>query len=203
MILTWHGNSFLKIQTKEVLIFVNPNEQGLARFKFDILLDSYFKDYPSIKDKVFLINNPGEYDVKNIFIRGILVNNSDKKNIIIYTMDVDDIKICYLSSLNNSKLTDEQLDFIGSSDVLIVPVGGKVVLDGKSAYNLVNKIEPKIVIPIYYKIPKISPNLNSLENFLSFFSKKDIKEVADKLTLKKKDLPQEGQIIMILKTSYK
>lgn len=203
MILTWHGNSFLKIQTKEVLIFVNPNEQGLARFKFDILLDSYFKDYPSIKDKVFLINNPGEYDVKNIFIRGILVNNSDKKNIIIYTMDVDDIKICYLSSLNNSKLTDEQLDFIGSSDVLIVPVGGKVVLDGKSAYNLVNKIEPKIVIPIYYKIPKISPNLNSLENFLSFFSKKDIKEVADKLTLKKKDLPQEGQIIMILKPSYK
>lgn len=201
MTLTWQGNSFLKIQTKEILVFINPVEQNLGRFKFDILLDSHFKDYPNLKSEIFLINSPGEYDVKNIFIRGILVKNSDKENIVIYTIDVDDIKFCYLADLNNSKLLDEQLDLIGSSDVLILPVGGKSVLDAKAAYNLVNEIEPKIAIPIYYKIPKISPNLNSLEDFLKFFSKKNIKEVGDKLILKKKDIPEEGPNLIILKPS--
>ncbi len=200
MTLTWQGNSSFKIQSKEALLFTNPEEKGLGRFKFDVLISSIFKDYRDLKEDIFLINSPGEYDVKDVFIRGLLVKNN-KENLIIYTIDAGEIKICHLFNLVNSKLTEDQLDSIGSVDVLIIPVGGKSVLDPKSAMDVVNKIEPKLVIPTYYKIPGVSPNFESIDSFSKFFQKNKKREAGEKLAIKKKDLPEEGPELVILKPS--
>lgn len=208
MVLTWQGDSFFKIQTKDTLIFTNPTEKGLKRFRFDILVNSQFKNYKDIKDKVFIVNSPGEYDIKNVFIKGILLENSSignynkKEDLVIYNIDVEDIRICHLFNLKRENLTNSELDLIGSVDILIIPVGDKTVLGAKSAYDLVNKIEPKIIIPIYYKIPKISSGFDSLENFSNFFSKKQKKEVGKKFILKKKDLPEKEFYLIILEPNF-
>ena len=49
-------------------------------------------------------------------------------------------------------LNKKQLEEINGVDILAVPVGGKNSLDGKEAKEVIDQIEPKIVLPMHYKI---------------------------------------------------
>ena len=48
-------------------------------------------------------------------------------------------------------LTDEQLNTLGKTDVVFVPVGGKETLEPSQASLLVNQLDPRIVFPMHYK----------------------------------------------------
>ena len=58
--------------------------------------------------------------------------------------------------LGQTKLTNEQLEIIDEVDILMIPVGGIYTIDGEEAAEIVNQIEPKIVIPMHYKIPGLN-----------------------------------------------
>jgi L-ascorbate metabolism protein UlaG (beta-lactamase superfamily) len=85
-----------------------------------------------------------------------------------YTVEVDDLRICHLGHLGHS-LSEDQLEGIGSKiDVLFVPVGGGSHINSAQATEIVNQIEPKLVIPISYKLPGLTllaQNLEGLEKF--------------------------------------
>jgi L-ascorbate metabolism protein UlaG (beta-lactamase superfamily) len=61
------------------------------------------------------------------------------------------------------------LDGIGSKiDVLFVPIGGGSHINSAQATEIVSQIEPKLVIPISYKLPGLTllaQNLEGLEKF--------------------------------------
>ncbi|MCH9023184.1 MAG: MBL fold metallo-hydrolase, partial [Planctomycetes bacterium] len=63
-------------------------------------------------------------------------------------------------------LTDKQLDQIGKIDVLLIPVGGVYTIDGPQAVNIVDQLRPLIVVPIHYKLPVLTIDLNTAEPFL-------------------------------------
>lgn len=69
------------------------------------------------------ISGPGEYEVKGVLIAGF---KGDEKNII-YTYDLDGIRIAYLGEIKQ-KLTEKQLDWLDGVDVLLVSsLGGDLV----------------------------------------------------------------------------
>ena len=143
----------------------------------------------------FVISGPGDYEIKEIFIKGVLSNSvvGGKKYInTIYSLSVDNISLVFLGALSDVEFTKEVLESINNPDLLFVPVGGKDLLDAKTSAKLVSSLEPKIIIPMDY-------DENALKAFLKELGE-EIAEVVEKLTLKKKDLEgQEGEVI-ILKT---
>jgi L-ascorbate metabolism protein UlaG (beta-lactamase superfamily) len=78
---------------------------------------------------------------------------------------MDGFKICHLSNVGH-KLTTEMLEAIGGVDILMIPVGGLNGFDAKKAHEVMEQIDPRVVIPMYYKIQGVKLPLNELGLFL-------------------------------------
>ena len=205
MIITYFGKQFFKIQQGEMVLAFNPvskaSKTGItAHFGADIaLVTTNYPDYNGVEQlshgerEPFVVSGPGEYEVKEIFIKGVLSDAliSDKKYInTIYLFSVDDINIAFLGALADIEFSKESREAINSPDILFIPVGGKGMLDAKSSAKLASSLEPKLIIPMDYDDA-------SLKAFLKELGEEKA-EVVDKLTLKKKDLDnKEGEVIVL------
>lgn len=61
------------------------------------------------------------------------------------------------------------IEFAKNTDFLFIPVGGYYTIDAKQAKELVDKIQPKHVIPMHYKTDDCDINISTIDEFLSFF----------------------------------
>ena len=185
------------------------NEIGfkLPKMEANVLLVSHqHYDHNNVKGVAgnpFLIEGPGEYEIRGIFIQGISSfhdsrEGKERGRNTIYTIDAEDMRICHLGDLGQKELTPEQLDKIDNVDILMVPVGGTYTVDAKGASGIISQIEPRIVIPMHYKIPKLKIKLEGVDRFLKEMGKKT-SEAQQKLLIKKKDLPKEETKIIVLK----
>ena len=86
---------------------------------------------------------------------------------IIFTFKMDGYNICHLGDLGHV-LSSDDIDTIGSVDILFVPVGGNYTIDGKEASEVTKKINPKIVMPMHYKTSRVSFPLDGVETFLMY-----------------------------------
>ncbi|MFA6098951.1 MAG: MBL fold metallo-hydrolase [Patescibacteria group bacterium] len=210
MHLTWLGQACFKIQGKDVTIITDPFDQKiglkLPRLQANIVTVSHdhydHNNIEAVKGDPFVITQLGEYEIKKVFIRGISSWHDDKQGAergrnIIYTFNFEDIKIVHLGDLG-AKLDDEQLDKIEDVDILLIPVGGIYTLNGKQAAELVNEIEPRIVVPMHYKIPDLKEKLNSLDAFCNEMGVKNY-NAEEKLKISKRDLPADETKVVVLK----
>lgn len=216
MKIAWYGHSCFKLMVKskngdKITIFTDPftKDYGLTppRAGADIVLVSHdhndHNNAKAISGEPFCINGPGEYDVKGIFIKGIYSfhdtsQGAERGANAIYVIEAEDMKICHLGDLGEKELSSNQLDKIGDVDILMIPVGGIYTINGNEAVKIINQIEPKIVIPMHYKVPKLSLKLNSLNKFLEEIGEKG--ETVEELSIQKKDLIEEKMRIVVMKT---
>lgn len=216
MQIIWKGQSCFQIITSQeknnqVLIVIDPFDESLGfrvpKLEANILLITHdHRDHNNIKTVSggpFLITGPGEYEIKGVFIQGIpAFHDSDSgKNrgeITIYTIETEDIRICHLGDLGQKELTEDQVDKIGVVDILMIPVGGNFTISSKEAVKIISQIEPKFVIPMHYHLPKIKIKLDGVDKFLKVVGAKS-PEILNKLTIKKKDIPEEGMKVIVLK----
>jgi L-ascorbate metabolism protein UlaG (beta-lactamase superfamily) len=211
MVITWYGQSCFKIQSGETVLFTDPfcKEIGLTppRGAANIVTISHqhkdHNNYDALTGEPLVIKGPGEYETKGIDIKGILSFHDNKEGKergtnTIYVIDVEGIKICHLGDLGEEKLNDAQIEEINGVDILMIPVGGTFTINGEDAVEIINQIEPRIVIPMHYKIPGLDVKLDGVDVFLKEMGISK-KETIDKLTLKKKDLPQEDMEVVVMK----
>ena len=177
MEIIWHGQSCftLKGSKSTVVTDLYNDDYGLKvpALSADILTVSHqHRDHnnTNLTNKPYIIDCPGEYEIKNIFISGIpaahdSADGQERGRVTIYAFNIDGYKICHLSDLGE-KLDEKQLEKIGDVDVLLIPVGGVYTLDGKHAKEVVEQIEPKVVIPMHYLLPDLNIKIDGVENFL-------------------------------------
>ncbi len=206
MIISWYGHSCFKIQASsggsQLVIVTDPfaKEAGLTppRLQADIVTVSHqhfdHNNAEAIGGNPFVVNLPGEYEVKSVIIKGVpsfhdKSEGAERGGNTIYHIKAEGISLCHLGDLGQEKLTAQQLEQIGDVDVLFVPIGGKYTLDGSEAAEIINQIEPKIVIPMHYKVAGLAIGLDDEKEFLKEIGEA---ETVDKIVLKKKDLPEEG-----------
>lgn len=193
MTINWYGQTCFRITTQkekngQVNIIIDPPTENSGirgpKLEADILLSTDAKEkVPS--GQYFLIDGPGEYDIKEIYIEGIGAQNA-----FIYTIEAEGMKICHLGKINGQELTSEQVEAIGEIDILMLPIGGGESVDAKTAVKIMSQIEPKVIVPMYYKIAKSKEKLDSIDGFLKMLGIKSLEKMP-KLTIKEKDLPKE------------
>jgi len=83
-----------------------------------------------------------------------------------FLVETNGVRILHCGDLGQTRLRDEQLDQIGKIDVLLIPVGGVYTIDGPQAVHIVDQLRPLIVVPIHYKLPVLTIDLNTAEPFL-------------------------------------
>ena len=215
MKIIWHGQSLFEIivparQGEETKIVIDPFDESyglkLPKLQADILLVSHeHKDHSNVSGvsgDYFLIEDPGEYEIKGVYVKGIpafhdFSSGKERGKVTMFKILAEEIKICHLSDLGQKELTEQQLDEIGEVDILLIPVGGNFTIAAKEASAIISQIEPKIVIPMHYQIPKLKLKLDELDKFLKIMGLKN-PEKLNKLTIKKKELSEEGMKIIVL-----
>lgn len=206
MIITYYGNHYLKISQGDTVLSINPPSKDskrvdkISRFGSAIVLCSnhhpeYFgPEQNTYGDQIpLLIDGPGDYESKEILIKGFAVQTSiDTKDYFntIYSVVIEGVSICILGPLSEPlKATDKGR--IDSPEILFVSLR-EATLSPTELYKLAVSFEPNIIIPVDYT-----------EKTLSIFLKEagETKpETVDKLTLKKKDIySRQGNIVLINK----
>ncbi|MEK7519394.1 MAG: MBL fold metallo-hydrolase [Patescibacteria group bacterium] len=220
MQIIWKGQSCFQIlnqaaKNSQAIIAIDPFEEQIGlkvpELQADVLLITHSHFDHNNKKAVssplpgnipFVIEGPGEYEVKDIFFQGIHSWHDEKEGAergenTIYTIEAEGLKLCHLGDFGQKELSEEQIEAIGDIDILMVPVGGTYTIDAKGAQKVISQIEPKIVIPMHYQIPKLKIKLDDLDKFLKIMGAKSI-EPQNKFSIKKKDLA-EGMKIVVLK----
>ena len=197
MTLYWHGGNCVSIQNKEAELVIDPQdlekELKLAKpaevFLLTRLPDGQASDSKSVKipakSSSFIINMPGEYDTKGFFVMGL----GEIVGGVIYIVESEGIRVCHLPDIKK-ELTDEQLEMISDVDVLLADIGNNDDSNEITA-KVINQIEPRIVVPMGYDPAK------KQKTFLEEMGASG-NEPQNKLSIKKKDLPQEETEIVIL-----
>ena len=211
MEITWYGQSCFKIKDKETSIVIDPFNPSIGLklpriLEANILLITHdHRDHnykTGVTGNPYIIESPGEYEISEATITGIPAFHDNKQNqerekVTIYIIKFEGITICHLGDLGED-LTDEEIDKLGDIDILMVPVGGTFTVNGEEAAKIVGEIEPKIIIPMHYKIPDLNIKLDSLDKFTQKITSKT--ETMDKLKIKAGSLPQDQQKIIVLKS---
>ena len=152
-------------------------------------------------DEAKIIRGIGECDVRGIQIRGFSSFHDEKQGAergqnTIFTISMDGLTLCHLGDLGHL-LADGNIKELGSIDVLMLPVGGVFTTDAKMATAVMEKINPKICIPMHYKTDKLGFDLASVDVFLA--GKNNVKFVeSSEVELTQEMLPVNCEIWSVL-----
>ena len=211
----WAGQSCFQISVStskdhSADIVIDPFDEKiglkLPNLSADIVLVSHdHHDHNNVKDikgTPFVIDGPGEYEIKEVFIQGIPSFHDDKEGKergqnTIYVLETEGLRFCHLGDLGQKQLTDEQLEKIDRVDVLMIPVGGKYTISSVEAQKIISQIEPKIIIPMHYALPKLTLELDEVAKFLKAMGKNSVVP-QDKFVVKQATLPKDGMEIVVL-----
>jgi len=154
----------------------------------------------AVKGSPYVMDVAGEYEIKDVFVQGIDAAHDEKDGAdrgcnIIYRINFEDIVITHLGDLGHL-LDTKQVERLEGTDILLIPVGGNYTIDAKKAVEVINQIEPRIVIPMHYKTANLKFDLASLDKFIKEIGLEPITE--DKLKISKKDLPEEDTNLIVL-----
>ncbi len=215
MNIQYYGDYCFKISTKpagrateDVVIWTDLLEKGSGlrapQGQADIVFLTHgtaeeFKDH--LKGEPAIIDAPGEYSAKGIAALGFpafqdTAEGAERGQNTVFIFESEDIHVAFLGALGHD-LPPETLDKLNGVDVLFIPIGGVGTLDAKLAADLTRRIEPKLVIPMHYKIAGLTLPLETEKSFCDAIGNCP-KETLPKLNIKKKDLEGKQLEVVLL-----
>ncbi|MCI4438049.1 MAG: MBL fold metallo-hydrolase [Ignisphaera sp.] len=183
VLIRWHGHACFEIVTsKGTVVVVDPHDGyslGLKppQAQADIVLITHehfdHNAYavvakPSAQVLSMFV---GEKTIGDVYVKGVEAYHDKEKGrrrgrISIYKVVADSVSIVHLGDLGH-ELDESYAKALEPIDVLLIPVGGTYTIDAKSAWNVINVIKPKAVIPMHYWIKGLNLPLKPVDDFLA------------------------------------
>ena len=209
----WHGYSCVRIETETrigpVSLITDPFDADTGvRFPKNLTPDIVVLSHQEKKrfsmdfeNRPFLINDPGEYEVKGVFVNGIAVPNPDKLHPhgVMYRFVVEGMSIGFLGGMDRIP-SDKEIADLDNVDILLLPVGGAGLLAPQQAMETITRIEPRMVIPLGHYIEGMKEETGHVDAFCQAMGACKRNDVT-KLKIQKKDLPADEMVITVLEKS--
>jgi L-ascorbate metabolism protein UlaG (beta-lactamase superfamily) len=204
------GHSCFRLRGRDGIVLTDPYDRSvgveIGRPTAHIVTVSHkHPDHANVaavkpmREQLFVIDGPGEYEVGGIMIAGVRTYHDSKKGAelgknIVYVIHMDDVVFCHLGDLGH-ELTTQQLDEIGNVDVLFIPAGGGETISPALASSVISQIEPRVVVPMHYAAEGQQSLMHDLAPLDKFTHELGLKDVAaeEKLTVTATNLPAEGE----------
>ena len=173
--LTWYGQSCFLLETAAgTRVLMDPFGKGAgyplpANLRADVVTISH--EHPDHNNVRMSTGTPHvihgltadkkgwariEERFRDVSIRSVGVYHDDKRGAVrgldtVFIFEVGGLRIAHLGDLGHT-LDDDQLEAIGSVDVLLVPVGGATTIDAYQATRVIDQLHPRLmVVPMHYK----------------------------------------------------
>ncbi|HWQ99990.1 MAG TPA: MBL fold metallo-hydrolase [Candidatus Methylomirabilis sp.] len=207
----WHGYTSVRIEAKtgerECTLLTDPFENETSiRFPRTLTPDVVVLSHQDrkrfnlepIQGTPFVISDPGEYEVKGLFVNGVQDPKAEEGLLrpVVYRFQAEGMTLAFLGGLKRA-LTEAELEALPNIDILLLPVGGGEGMDAKTAAHAISAIEPRIVVPLSYDIPGIKATLGSVDAFCKHLGACE-RLNANRLKIAKKDLPVDQIMVAVL-----
>lgn len=208
--ITWLGHSCFRLRDRAATVVTDPYGKDigliLPRVRADIVTVSHDADdhnyVKGVKGEFRVLAGPGEYEVSSVFVTGLELRGSKKKEVAVgprntvFLFEFDDLTVCHLGDLNIVPTQAQVEEALGAVDVLLIPVGGEETLNASQASEVVSLLEPHIVIPMHYKVPEVTLNLDPVVKFLKEMGLDKVVP-QESLKVSRSGLPDETQIVLL------
>jgi L-ascorbate metabolism protein UlaG (beta-lactamase superfamily) len=217
MELTWYGRTCIRLRgrdavvvldpyqaevgptgrgiTGEIVTFSHPDDRPLPKAKGRRSRDGATV-LPSSLDDAFVLDGPGEYEVKDVLVTGVRTYRDDAKGEergkqTAFVVELDQMHTIHLGEIGHL-LTEEKLGDIGPIDIACVPVGGS--LSPQRAAELIAQLDPKIVVPM----PLDDESSETREALAKFFHEMGSEPtIQQKLSVTISQLPAETTTVLL------
>jgi len=207
MEIKYYGGNCIRVSYKKVSVITDDitklGQKSVVTDK-DIQLISDSRYAEANPKAHFVINGPGEYEVSEVSISGIAarshMDNEGTELSTMYRVIIDGVRVAVIGHIY-PELSEEQLESLGTIDLLIIPVGGNgYTLDPVGAQKLIQNIEPKIVIPTHYDDKSLSYEVpqRTLEDALKELGM-DPAETTENYKLKNTDFGDTAKLVVVTK----
>ena len=219
MELTWYGRTCVRMRGKEAVVVADPYQSVVGPtgrgITGDVVTFSHPDDapvargkpkgrlsrdgttlIPSSLDSAFVLDGPGEYEVKEVLVTGVRTYRDDARGTehgkgVSFVVEVDGVHTIHLGEIGHL-LSEEKLGDIGQVDIACVPIGG--VLTPTKAAALMAQLDPKIVVAM----PLDEDAPDTREALARFFHEMGGEPTAQpKLSISLSGLPAETTAVLL------
>ena len=217
MEMTWYGRTCIRLRGKDAVVVadpfqavVGPTGRGITG---DIVTFSHPDDTPLPKAKgktsrdgktrlpssledAFVLDGPGEYEVKDVLMTGVRTYRDDTRGAtkgkgVSFAVEIDGVHAIHLGDIGHL-LSEEKLGDIGPVDIVCVPLGG--ALTPTTAAAVVAQLDPRIVVPM----PVCDDEADCVEALAKFFHEMGGEPlVQPKLSVTSSSLPVETTTVLL------
>ena len=132
--------------------------------------DDHF-DPLAVRGAPRVVRESGAMEHKGVKIFGVDTDHdpsggSERGHNIVFRIEIDGLAVVHLGDLGHV-LTAEQAEGIGRADIVLAPVGGHFTIDKDEALQVVERLGPKVVVPMHFKTPKVDFPIAPVSDFLA------------------------------------
>ncbi|GAC1452502.1 MAG: MBL fold metallo-hydrolase [Isosphaeraceae bacterium] len=211
MRITWYGHAAFLIETGGIRVildpFRSPDSGGYAPIlePADVVVVSHENDrYHSHLGQIVppfevvrgLELPPGGRIVKGIRFEALRVYETPERlpddEVTIIHFQAEGMRLVFLGDLGHPLEADE-VALLRGADVVLVPAGGPPTIDLRDIPTLIERIEPRLILPMHYKTPKINLDIAPVETFLRALPDLPVDRPGNAtLEVQKEELPERG-----------
>lgn len=191
MVITYHGENYIKLQSGKQQILIDPTDQRSFKGACLVLFTERSDDNNERKgnyEDLFVIDRQGEYEVQKIKVRGCQ-NEWEAQPAgterTVFVIEFDGFKFLVLGKIKKEPKAEIQ-ELAKEVDVAVVPGGGKPYLAETAVARFLRQIEPAVIVPTLW-----GKNIDGLLKELN----KEKRVAEEKLVIQKKDV-KEGVMEM-------
>jgi L-ascorbate metabolism protein UlaG (beta-lactamase superfamily) len=154
--ITWYGRTCFRIKGRAASVITDPVSKrsgySMGTAPAEVVSVSR-RDLPDLSDDGavkgdhMVFDAPGVYERGGILVKAVAQRRKDGKRNAMFSYEVDGLRVVHLG-LPDTPPTRATLDELGEIDVLLVPIGNPDALSAKAAADLINLLDPPVVIPM-------------------------------------------------------
>ncbi len=181
--------------TGDIVTFSHPDDTPLPRAKGKTSRDGMTR-LPSSLDDAFVLDGPGEYEVKDVLVTGVRTfrdgsNGAEAGKSVSFAIEIDGVHVMHVGDIGHL-LTEEKIGDLGTIDIACVPLGGTLTATETAA--LVAQLDPRIVVPM----PICDDDADCAEALKKFFHEMGAEPVTQpKLSVTASSLPSETTTVLL------
>mgnify|MGYP000859000281 CR=1 FL=1 len=204
MRIRWHGHSCFEFFDAKNSVLIDPHDGKTIGIKPPIsnagivLVSHDHFDHNALRiiknEHATLCAQPGKCSIKGIEFEGFPSFHDDTEGSIrgtntIYCFVMDGMRFCHCGDLGEIP-SEEVLECLKGVDILFIPTGEVFTLPIPKVWELVKLIEPKVVVPMHYRVGGLTLPLKTLDDFLGDTPDDKILYVGNEVELTADELPE-------------
>ncbi len=207
----WYGHSCFRFtENGFASVVADPFDSittGNTRLQLEADIVTISHDKPghnhvaAIKNDPFIIAGPGEYEVGGVYVTGMQTNGQtgitdpSERNTL-YAFDYNGIKIIHMGGIDRVP-SQSEIEELGSVHIALVPIGGGTTLNAVKAAEIVNLLDPHIIIPMHFMTANSLISLDPLNKFLNEMGLSNIEPINSLKISSARGLPETSQVVVL------